>query len=293
MPQIQPLILQDIPINAKYLYFNLIPGADVQAGLQTLNNLYDADSMVIGLGQSLISACNTKVPGIKAFPSNSQSAVRIPSTPTDLWIWLANSDRGQLFHQSSQIEMALADCFVLEQLVDAFKYEDGRDLSGFEDGTENPEGEDAVATAMLSGAGKGLDGSSFVAVQQWQHDMFAFQNLTAAEQDDCIGRCAEDNQELEDAPVSAHVRRTEQEDFDPPAFMLRRSMPWTEGMTAGLMFVAFGNSFAAFEAVLKRMTGAEDDVTDALFGFTQPITGGYYWCPPVEGDRLNLSALSN
>jgi putative iron-dependent peroxidase len=44
--------------------------------------------------------------------------------------------------------------------------------------------------------------------------------------------------EIADAPPSAHVKRTAQESFDPEAFVLRRSMPWTDGMRSGLNFVA-------------------------------------------------------
>jgi putative iron-dependent peroxidase len=87
------------------------------------------------------------------------------------------------------------------------------------------------------------------------------------------------------------VKRTAQETFDPEAFVLRRSMPWAEGARAGLVFVAFGRSFDAFEAQLNRMMGLEDGVTDALFRFTRPVTGAYYWCPPAKGARLDLRAL--
>jgi porphyrinogen peroxidase len=48
------------------------------------------------------------------------------------------------------------------------------------------------------------------------------------------------------------------------------------------MFVSFGHSFDAFEAQLKRMSGAEDGIVDGLFSFTRPLGGGYYWCPPVH-----------
>ena len=37
-----------------------------------------------------------------------------------------------------------------------------------------------------------------------------------------------------------------------------------EGNEGGLVFVAFGHSFDAFEAQLRRMSGAEDGITDAL-----------------------------
>ncbi|HYU70983.1 MAG TPA: hypothetical protein VEL09_16840 [Burkholderiales bacterium] len=60
---------------------------------------------------------------------------------------------------------------------------------------------------------------------------------------------------------------------------------------AGLVFVAFGKSLDAFEAQLKRMVGAEDGTTDALFTFTRPVTGVYLWCPPVKRKRLDLRAI--
>jgi putative iron-dependent peroxidase len=57
------------------------------------------------------------------------------------------------------------------------------------------------------------------------------------------------------------------------------------------MFVAFGKTFDAFEVQLRRMVGLEDGVADGLFQFSKPVTGGYYWCPPVKDGRLNLAAI--
>ena len=115
--------------------------------------------------------------------------------------------------------------------------------------------------------------------------------MTRAQQDACIGRERDSNEEIEDAPESAHVKRTAQEDFEPEAFVLRRSMPWSEGNECGLVFVAFGHSLDAFEAQLRRMSGAEDGITDALFRFTTPETGAYFWCPGVKNGRLDLGPL--
>jgi putative iron-dependent peroxidase len=144
----------------------------------------------------------------------------------------------------------------------------------------------------VRGRGPGLDGSSFVAVQQWIHDFDKFESMTSGEQDDSIGRRKSDNVELEEAPPAAHVKRTAQESFDPAAFVLRRSMPWADQQRAGLVFVSFGKSFDAFEAQLKRMEGIEDGISDALFKFTRPVSGSYFWCPPLKNERLDLSALS-
>ena len=73
--------------------------------------------------------------------------------------------------------------------------------------------------------------------------------------------------------------------------MLRRSMPWAGVDKEGLEFVAFGHSLDAFERVMRRMTGLDDATVDGLFSFSRPVTGGYYWCPPVRDGRLNLSFL--
>ena len=144
---------------------------------------------------------------------------------------------------------------------------------------------------MVKKLGEGLDGSSFVAVQKWLHNFEQLNDMSVEQRDDVIGRHISDNEEFDEAPESAHVKRTAQESFSPEAFMLRRSMPWAEEMNAGLVFVAFGKSFDAFEAQLNRMLGKEDDVQDALFSFTRPLTGAYYWCPPVKNGKLDLSAL--
>lgn len=36
----------------------------------------------------------------------------------------------------------------------------------------------------------------------------------------------------------------------------------------------------------------DNGIIDALFNFTRPITGAYYWCPPVKNGKLDLSALN-
>ena len=227
----------------------------------------------------------------QALPSVAGVGVSVPSTGGDVWVWLRGDDRGVLLHRGRALAGALSAALVLADVVDAFCYDSGRDLSGYEDGTENPTGDDAQAAALVQGAGPGLDGGSFVAVQTWLHDLDRLAAMSPAARDHMVGRRQSDNAELEDAPDAAHVRRTAQEDFSPPAFVLRRSMPWSAGEQSGLVFVAFGHSFDAFEAQVHRMLGLEDGIVDGLFAFTRPVRGAYYFCPPVADGRLDLRAL--
>jgi porphyrinogen peroxidase len=219
--------------------------------------------------------------------------VKVPSTPGILWCWVRGDDLGDLLHLTRKVQKALSPAFAVRHVVDAFRHAlgesgHGRDLTGFEDGTENPVGEAAEVAAFVRGQGDGLDGSSFVAVQQWVHDLDAFEALGDEERDHSIGRRLADNEEIEDSPVSAHVKRTAQESFEPTAFILRRSMPWMMSMQAGLMFVAFGQSLYAFEAQMRRMAGEDDGVTDALFGISRPVNTAFFWCPPMRAGKLDL-----
>jgi putative iron-dependent peroxidase len=291
MSQVQNGILAPVPQQARYLLFTLAPEKNPAGSLRNLCKLADGDKTVAGLGQSLVRALGREVPGLEVFPSYSGPGFDVPSTPAALWCWLRGDDRGELVHRGRAIVQSVAPVLQLKHTIDGFRYRSGFDLSGYEDGTENPKGTASVKAAVVAGQGTGLDGGSFVAVQQWVHNLDTFEAMTAKEQDHTIGRRKRDNKELGNAPASAHVKRTAQESFNPAAFILRRSMPWADEHQAGLVFVAFGNSFDAFDALLRRMVGAEDGIVDALFTFTRPISGSYFWCPPMKNRRLDLRAI--
>ncbi|TNF97742.1 MAG: Dyp-type peroxidase [Gammaproteobacteria bacterium] len=290
MNNFQQGILEPVPQLARYLFFSVVPESDTCAALSTIKELVDGQSVVVGFGESLTLAVKKEIPGLVPFPHYVGEGIDVPSTPCALWFWLKGNDRGMLLHKTREIEKALMDTFELDNVIDAFQYGPGLDLTGYEDGTENPDGDDAVDAAIVQNT-VGLDGSSFVAVQQWVHNLDRFQFMSQQDQDNTIGRRISDNEEIDDAPESAHVKRTAQEDFDPAAFVVRRSMPWADTNHEGLVFVAFGKNFDAFDALLRRMVGFDDGITDALFNFTRPITGSYFWCPPMRDGQLDLSAL--
>lgn len=287
-------ILAAIPATATYLSFDRRPGVSAEDLRQLLAMLIedvDGNELVVGIGAPLVQLFGAEVPNLKPFSSQMASGISIPSTQSDLWLWLRRGGEGEQFHRMAHLMDILQVGFELAHCVEAFQYSDSRDLTGYVDGTENPTGSDALAAAIQETGGRGLLGSSFVAVQQWQHDFAVFDSMTQQQQDHTIGRRRSDNVELDDAPDSAHVKRTAQESFDPEAFVVRRSMPWRQELEGGLQFVAFGRSFEAFEAQLQRMMGVDDGVVDGLFNISRPLTGEYYWCPPMTAGRLDLSIL--
>ena len=291
MNSAQSGILAAVPRAARYLTFNLKDGAAPQEALRALARAVDGEACVVGFGAPLLAALGRTVQGMRPFAHFPGAKAETPATPAALWCWLRGDDRGEIALRARKIERLLAPAFVVDCVSDAFRHGRGLDLTGYEDGTENPRGKKALEAAIVKGAGPGFDGAAFVAVQQWVHDLDRFEAMPGKDQDNAIGRRKRDNKELGGAPASAHVKRIAQESFSPEAFVLRRSMPWTDATRAGLVFVAFGRSLDAFEAQLKRMVGAEDGTVDALFAFTRPVTGAYFWCPPVRSGRLDLRAV--
>jgi porphyrinogen peroxidase len=296
---VQAGILAEVPRQAGYLLLSREAGAQPPAVAKALKrlvaalkNLPEANKAgaagmhVLGLSDLLARSLGRPIAGHRPFLALANAKVDLPVTQSDVLVWLRGSDQGDLFHDMRRLCASVHGVLKVDSFVQAFKHRKGNDLSGFEDGTENPKDDLALACALQE------DGSSLLAQQRWEHHFARFDAMTPKARNHALGRDLSSNEELDDAPASAHVKRTAQESFVPEAFVLRRSMPWLEGHQAGLMFAAFARSFDAFEAQLKRMSGAEDGKIDGLFSFTRPLGGGYYWCPPVHADgAINLTTL--
>ncbi|WP_194790798.1 Dyp-type peroxidase [Pseudomonas sp. UFMG81] len=290
MPFQQGLLATPVPAHARHLFFALDAREALPAVLDQLIAEVDGQSLVLGIGAPLVKALGREVPGLRSFPQ-LDAVVENPATQHALWLWLRGEERGELFLRAQALQTMLAPALRLVDSVDGFLHRGGHDLTGYEDGTENPVDEDAVAAAIVPGTVAGLAGSSFAAFQLWKHDLNYFKALPQDEQDNIIGRRLSDNEELDDAPESAHVKRTAQESFEPEAFVVRRSLAWADERGAGLAFVALGHSLDAFEVQLRRMSGLEDGVVDGLYRFSRPLSGGYYWCPPLAEGGADLRLL--
>ncbi len=281
------ILAEPVPPLARHIFFTLESTEHLAAALRRLAAMVDADATVVGLGKSLLQALDVQSDKLRIFPALSNAGIDIPSTQHALWCWLHGDDRGELLHRTEALIAALAPALKVVQVTESFRYLSGHDLTGYEDGTENPVEQAAVDAAIDSES----PGGSYAAVQHWVHDLKGFKALAQQEQDHIFGRRLSDNEELDDAPESAHVKRTAMEDFEPEAFVVRRSMPYIDGDEAGLVFLSFAKTLDFFEMQLQRMIGLDDGIIDGLFSFSRPISGGYYWCPPAKNGQLQLSAL--
>lgn len=249
-------------------------------------------NLVVGFGPSLwAQLAPDQVPdGLTDFtPIAGPDGEVFPATQHDLWLWLHASGPDVVFQSARLAALALADCatVVLEQ--PCFTYMASQDLTGFEDGTENPPLLEALTLVTIPDDRPGA-GGSVVLVQRWVHDLDSFEALPVPDREQVFGRTLLGSQELPDdvRPPSSHISRVAiEDDTGEELEVFRRSTAYGGVMEHGLMFVAFSADRARVQRMLQRMAGVEDGVRDRLLDFSTPTTGAWYVTPSVE----HLTAL--
>ncbi|HHL32552.1 MAG TPA: Dyp-type peroxidase [Oceanospirillales bacterium] len=284
---IQTAILDKSMPHGRFMVFNLKSHCDTDALRSVLSDLKVDKHLIVGLGQKLLAKLAMNIADYRQFPQ-LDATVDVPVSHGDLFVFIRDMEPGKVAVRSLPIKKQLNICFETVLQVDGFKYLGqvdgyGHDLTGYEDGTENPLGDDARKAVVRD------DGSTFVALQQWQHNLSKFNDFTQPHKDNTIGRRLADNEELDDAPASSHVNRADQGTFAIDADILRRSLPWANEHGEGLMFMAFCENLDRFEVQMRRMAGLTDGITDALFTFSQVLNSAYFYCPAVADERLDIT----
>jgi len=209
---------------------------------------------------------------------------RAPATQHDAWIWVSGSAADVTFDHARSVAAAVDDVATLAAEQPGFTYHEGRDETGFVDGTANPPIRRAADVALVP-AGEGGEGGSHVIAMRWVHDLDAFHRLSVQEQESVIGRTKPDSVELSDAekPATAHIARVQVQADAGELEIFRRSVPYGNVAEQGLYFVAFSADPTRFDIMLSRMFGtARDGVRDRLTEFSRPVSGGYYFAPSLN-----------
>src|SRR3569833_2633075 len=81
MSETQPGILAAPPAVGRYLFFSIVPGADIVAPLRAVPDAINGASAVLGLGPSLALVLGHSVEGLVVAPHYAGAAVEVPSTP--------------------------------------------------------------------------------------------------------------------------------------------------------------------------------------------------------------------
>lgn len=209
---------------------------------------------------------------------------RAPATPHDAWLWVSGSAPDVTWDHARAATRAVSDVAKLADEHTGFSYHDGRDMTGFVDGTANPPIRRAADVALVP-SGEPGEGGSHVLVMRWVHDLAAFERLPVEEQQRVIGRTKADSVELPDAakPPTAHIERVTVQVGGEELKIFRRSVPYGTVQEHGLYFIAFSADPSRYDRMLARMFGtAGDGVHDRLIDFSRAVSGAYYFAPSLN-----------
>jgi len=217
-----------------------------------------------------------------------QGSFNMPVVPADVLIHIASARADICFALSQSFFEGIRDQVeVLDERV-CFRYFDGRDITGFIDGTENPQFPDDRAEVALLGEDTGIfqDGS-FIFAQRYAHNLDKWKKLKVDAQEQVMGRTKLESIELEDEvkPANAHIARTVVEDEEGEEMeILRHSLPYGDGRgDQGLFFIAYTKDLKIIDAMLVRMFGTSGDgIHDRLLHFVTPMDGAHYFAPSEE-----------
>ncbi|TCB46460.1 Dyp-type peroxidase [Acinetobacter terrestris] len=217
-----------------------------------------------------------------------QGSFQMPVVPADVLIHVASQRTDICFALSQSFFEGIQDKVeVLDERV-CFRNFDGRDLTGFIDGTENPQFPDDRAEVALLGEDAGIfaDGS-FVFAQRYAHNLAKWKQLKVDAQENVMGRTKLESIELDDEvkPKNAHIARVVIEDDEGEEMeILRHSLPYGDGKgDQGLFFIAYTQNLEIIDRMLQHMFGTTGDgIHDRLLHFVTPMDGAYFFAPSEE-----------
>ena len=170
-----------------------------------------------------------------------------------------------------------------------FRSFDERDLLGFVDGTENPEGAAALAAVVIGDEDPEFAGGSYVVVQKYLHDLDAWDALPVEEQERAIGRTKLSDIELPDDVKPSQLARRAQHDRRRRRRGAARSCASTCRSAGsargefGTYFIGYARSPDVIEQMLTNMfIGKPPGNHDRILDFSTAVTGNLFFVPTAD-----------
>jgi porphyrinogen peroxidase len=222
--------------------------------------------------------------------STDGSGREAKGTQEELLLWIHSDDKGDIWKIQYDARQNLKGHMKVARETMTFIYANSLDMTGFIDGTGNPEATRDHEVAIVPDGEPG-EGGTHVLAQRWVHDLEAFHNLPIEAQEAVFGRRKTDSERLTQQPPASHLSHVElregavADDSKPKRDEIsRRSTPYAfHDGTVGLYFLAFCRNQAPFRERLRLMYGLDKaQVRDQLTDFSNPASGSFYFAPSAE-----------
>jgi len=222
------------------------------------------------------------------FPGFAGATHVAAATPGDLLFHIRAARMDLCFELAQRLTSRLRGCARVVDEVHGFRSFDERDLLGFVDGTENPEGAGAAAAVLVADADPAFAGGSYVVVQKYVHDLDRWDALAVEEQERAVGRTKLSDLELsdEDKPANSHVAlNTIVEADGTERQIVRFNMPFGRVGAGefGTYFIGYARSPDVIEQMLTNMfIGKPAGNHDRLLDFSTALTGNLFFAPTTD-----------
>jgi len=245
---------------------------------------------VTGIGSSLWDRLSTgpRPADLHPFKELAGSRHTAPSTPGDLLFHIRAHRFDLCFELAQRLTERLRGLAVVVDEVHGFRSFDERDVLGFVDGTENPEGEAAGVAVLIGDEDPAFAGGSYVIVQKYVHDLTSWDALSTEEQELAIGRTKLSDIEMpdEDKPANSHLALNVITGPDGEERQIMRfNMPFGQVGRAefGTYYIAYARTAELIELMLNHMfLGDPPGTTDRILDFSTALTGCLFFVPPLE-----------
>ncbi|WP_028058025.1 Dyp-type peroxidase [Candidatus Solirubrobacter pratensis] len=211
-----------------------------------------------------------------------------PSTPGDLLFHIRAHRMDLCFELAQHLVERLSGVARVIDEVHGFRSFDQRDLLGFVDGTENPEGPDAFDAVVIGEEDAAFAGGSYVLIQKYLHDLEAWDALPVDEQERAMGRTKLSDIEMADdvKPPNSHIALTVIEGPDGEELQIvRYNMPFGRVGAGefGTYFIGYARTPDVLEEMLSNMfLGKPPGTTDRILDFSTAVTGNLFFVPAAE-----------
>lgn len=274
-----------------YLECNRMPGVTAKALVERVAGFHEPRSTVGGVNfvvgfkpELWREVAPEETPrDVKSFdaPMHGPDGFIMPATQADLWLWFAGASYDICWENARDALRYLDEVAIAVSETSGWPYRHSRDLTGFEDGTENPNLLDAPEVALVP-EGQAGEGASILLYQLWRHEN-TWLSLADEQQEKTMGRTKADSVELGEDVIAqdSHVARAKDVVDGQERKIFRRNVPYGDVQDYGTVFVGFACEQNRLVRMLARMAGIEDGIRDALTRYTTPISGAFYVVPSV------------
>jgi porphyrinogen peroxidase len=211
-----------------------------------------------------------------------------PATSGDLLFHIRAHRMDLCFELAQRLTGRLTAYARVVDEVHGFRSFDERDLLGFVDGTENPEGNAAQDAVLIGDEDARFANGSYVIVQKYVHDLNAWDALPVEQQELAIGRTKLSDIELpdEDKPANSHVAlNTIVDDDGEQRQIVRFNMPFGQvgEREFGTYFIAYARTPEVTELMLRNMFLGKPPAThDRILDFSTALTGNLFFVPDAD-----------